>query len=127
MPANTQDGTTALSSRARFCAIIFCRVRPDNVANLHCKLSLLGTSRRSIRPMRFGGTVCTCLHHLRCAARGCVQRMLQIHGTPPSLSILDGHRCFPPASALGMVPILLLRKCRCGRSLPRRWYHTVFG
>src|SRR5215471_9870818 len=52
MPANTQDGTTALSSRARFCAIIFCRVRPDNVANLHCTPSLLRTrpERPSHRP-----------------------------------------------------------------------------
>src|SRR5262249_56541496 len=48
---HTQDGTTALSSRARFCAIIFCRVRPDNVANLHCKLS------RPTETARFGGTV----------------------------------------------------------------------
>src|SRR6516164_2813848 len=57
MPANTQDGTMALSSRARFCAIIFCRVRPDNVAKLRWKLSLLGTRPRSIRPTHFGGTV----------------------------------------------------------------------
>src|SRR5262252_7725300 len=30
-----------MSSRATFFAILFRRVRPDNVANLHCKLSLL--------------------------------------------------------------------------------------
>src|SRR5262249_12801319 len=46
-----------MSSRATFFAILFRRVRPDNVANLHCKLSLLGKSRRSIRRTRFGGTV----------------------------------------------------------------------
>src|SRR5262245_9139988 len=46
-----------MSSRATFFAILFRRVRLDNVAKLHWKLSLLGTSRRSIRPTRFGGTV----------------------------------------------------------------------
>src|SRR6516164_10226765 len=39
-----------MSSRATFCAILFRRVRPDNVANLHCKLSLLRARRE--RPRR---------------------------------------------------------------------------
>jgi hypothetical protein len=39
-----------MSSRATFFAILFRRVRPDNVANLHCKLSLLCPRRE--RPRR---------------------------------------------------------------------------
>src|SRR5262245_33916132 len=39
-----------MSSRATFFAILFRRVRPDNVANLRCKLSLLRP--RDERPRR---------------------------------------------------------------------------
>jgi hypothetical protein len=34
----------------RFCAIIFCGARLDNVANLHCEPSRLDTSQRSASP-----------------------------------------------------------------------------
>src|SRR5215467_10421640 len=62
---------------------------------------------------------CTCLHHLRCAATGCVQRMLQNpwHTAEPAIKarrILGWSSVFPPASALGMVPILLLRNAAAG-------------
>ena len=38
-----------MSSRATFFAILFRRVRPDNVENLHCKLSLLRARRERPR------------------------------------------------------------------------------
>src|SRR5262245_66571623 len=67
-----------MSSRATFFAILFRRTRPDNVANLHCKLSLLCPrherpcrSRETSDVMHSGRFVCPIPEDYR-AARGLV-------------------------------------------------------